>query len=228
MKISNEAKIGVMIFGVVVLLIIMTVKTGNFNFSKKGYEVKVYFETIDGVKVNAPVLLNGLEVGLVKDIKINYGEDKSTMELVLWLEEWAKLREGAKAHVKNMGFMGEKYVGLTFGNSTGAFLPAGTIIEGVTPADFDKLVSDGQEIAAQLKEISMNLNERLEKNKEAIDTTISNLASITSNVDERLKVNQEHIDDIVTHLQSVSVNLDELSYDLKTNPWKLLYRPKSK
>ena len=226
MKLSNEAKIGIMVFAVLILLAMMILKTGHFNFSKKGYLMKVSFQNIDGIGTNAPVLLNGLEVGSVKEIVIDHSNDDTKMELVIWLDDQAQLRQGAKAYVKNMGFMGEKYVGLTAGEKGAPVLSPDSTIVGESPADLDKLLRDGQEIAAQLKEVSQNINERLKVNKDHIDRTLANLHSISDNLDERLRVNKEHIDELMSHLHSTSVNLDQFTYDLKLHPWKLLYRSK--
>ena len=232
MKSNNEIKIGIMVVFVLGLLGLLTFKTGKFNFSEKGYTINVQFKAIDGVGLNAPVMLNGLEVGTVKNILISYDQEDTRMDLTLWLKENAKLREGAKAYVKTMGFMGEKYVGLISGKGE-KFLGPGALIVGQEPADLDKLLSDGQEIAGEIKQITQNINERLQKNKEAIDRIIANLdvtvkntASITDNVDERLKVNKESIDDSIAKLHSASVNLDQLTYDLKLHPWKIMYRSK--
>lgn len=233
MKFSNEVKIGVMVSIVVVSLIALTIKAGDFNFSSKGYEINVHFENIDGIDKNAPVMLNGFEVGVVKDIAIIDDEQGTRMQLMVWLDEEAKLREGARAYVKNMGFMGEKYVGLTSGDAGAPYLTPGSIITGEEPADLDKLLIDAQEIVDQVKSVATNLNERLTVNQEAIDrifgnldSTMENMVSITDNVDERLKVNQDNIDEILVRLRSAAVNMDEFTYDLKLNPWKLLYRTK--
>ena len=131
--------------------------------------------------------------------------------------------------------MGEKYVGLTFGNKDGAYLQPGAVIIGQNPGDFDQLILEGQDIAVQIREISTSINSHLTKNDEAIDkiivnldTTMKNLASISTNVDERLKLYQNNIDETMANLRNTSGNFNELSIDLKTNPWKLLYRPKGK
>jgi len=132
-----------------------------------------------------------------------------------------------------MGFMGEKYVALNSEGPGGEILQPGAVIEGKDPASLDKLLADGQIIAEQLKEASINLNERLAVNKERIDSivvkfdrTMDNFVSISDNLDERLNVNKDNFDHMITNLKGASVNLDELTYDLKMNPWKLLYRPK--
>ena len=234
MKITNEMKIGILVTAVVAALLILTFQVGDFNFSKKGYEIKVYFQRIEGIELNAPVRLNGLEVGSVRNIKIVYADD-TKMELTLWLEDNAKLREGTQAYVKNMGLLGEKYIEISAGDPGKPFLTAGAVIVGQEPVDFEKLIAKGDLIADNLKELTDNLNERLRINSQAIDEIMVNLnvslkhiASISSNIDDRLKVNQNAIDDIVANLNATSRNLEELSSDIKLNPWKLLYKEKTK
>ncbi|OGX30379.1 MAG: hypothetical protein A2787_04590 [Omnitrophica WOR_2 bacterium RIFCSPHIGHO2_01_FULL_48_9] len=234
MKFTNETKIGIMVTGVLVVLAFLTFKTGNYRVSVKGYELKVHFYNIDGVDKNAPVRLNGMEVGAVKDMRIAYGED-SKMELTLSIFGETKIHEGAKAFVKNMGLFGEKYVGLTLGDSTKDYLKPGALIVGQEPADFEKILADGEVIAANLKEISQQINDRLKINAENIDEILANMqvaskhiASISVNVDERLQVNKLLIDETIANVNSATRNFDEMSYDLKLNPWKLMYRERVK
>ncbi len=235
MKFSNEAKIGIMITAVIIILGYLTIKSGDFNVSKKGYTVKVRFTNIDGVSLNAPVMLNGLEVGKVNKIDIIEDKNVTRLELTVWVEERIKLATGTTAFAKNMGFFGEKYVGLLSASSANGYLQPDAVIEGRDPADVDRLLLDGQDIAKDIKSITSNLNERLTKNKDSIDRIVSNLDvsaanvnSITTNVDERIKVNQIKFDEMIANLHSSSTNLDQFTYDLKMNPWKLLYRSKEK
>lgn len=202
MKFTNEMKIGILVVAVLAALLMLTYKVGDFNFSQKGYELKVHFKTIDGVELNAPVRLNGLEVGSVKNIKILY-DPETMMELTIWLDEVAKLHAGAEAYVKNMGLLGEKYIGLTAGDPAQPFLMAGNLIVGTEPIDLEHLLAKGDVIADNLKDI-------------------------TTNVNERLRVNSTAIDDMIANLNNTSQNLVELSVDLKQNPWKLLYKERVK
>jgi len=231
MKLNNETKIGIMVFIVLVLLGIFTMKTGKFNFANTGYTVKVQFKDIDGVNLNSPVMYNGYEVGLVEDIAIVEGDNEMMMELTLWLNGDARLREGAKAYVKNLGFMGEKYVGLTSGKKGGAFIEPGSMIIGEPPASFDQLIVEGQAIAKEVRGITTNVHDRLEINKEHIDVIMANLnstmksmSSIVGQADERLATNEQNIDEIMTNLRLLSVNLEEMSQDLKAHPWKILHK----
>jgi len=180
-------------------------------------------------------MYNGLEVGIVKDVIIKEGDQETVMELTLSIDEKARLQDGAKAYIKNLGFMGEKYVGLTSGETGGAYLKPGDIVIGQEPPNFEQLLAEGQEIATRLSSITKNIDERLKINKDAVDETLLNLnmtmkelASLVQNVNERLNVNEKRIDSTVANLHDLSVNLEELSYDLKLNPWKIMYRGKEK
>jgi phospholipid/cholesterol/gamma-HCH transport system substrate-binding protein len=234
MKFSNEAKIGILVVAVLAVLFTITVRSSDFHFSERGYELKAHFLNIDGVDKNAPVRLNGLEVGLVKDIKVLYGP-QTTMELTLLIHDGVKIHEGVRASVKNLGLFGEKFIGLSLGDSTKEFIKPGTIIVGDEAANLDKIMADGEVIAANLKEISIQINERLKINSESIDDIIaslrvasSHIASISENVDERLTLNKHLIDDTIVNIHSATRNFDEMSSDLKLNPWKLMYREKVK
>lgn len=235
MRITNETKIGLMVSAGIVLLAMLTIRTGNFNLSREGYIIKAHFDNVDGVNLNSPVMYNGFEVGIVEDIVIKEDHDDIKMELSLWINQKAKLRDGAKAYIKNLGFMGEKYIGLTSGEKGGRYLGEGSILEGEEPPDMEKILATGQDIAKRLKSISINIDERLETNKDAVDEILADLnvamkdlASIVKNADERLTVNKDKIDNTVTNMHDLSVNLEELSYDLKMNPWKIMYRGKDK
>jgi len=231
MKLTNETKIGILVAAVAVILGFMTVKSGSFNLSRGGYQIKAIFSDIDGVNLNSPVMFNGFEVGKVEDINILEIDGKTKMELTLWVSDEAQAREGTKAFVKPMGFMGEKYVGLVSTDMQSQLLPPNSVIMGEEQAGFDSLITKGNNIAGQIEGITTNLNERLETNKENIDKILAHLneltlhlSSLTESADERLRNNEEHIDMIISNMNETSVNIKELTQDLKQNPWKLLHK----
>ena len=235
MKINNETKIGVMVTIVLTLLAVLTFKTGNFSLSKESYLIKVRFKNVDGVNLNSPVMFNGFEVGIVEDMIIKEDAEETKIELILSIGEVAKLREGAKAYVKNLGFMGEKYVGLTSGDKGGRYLNSGDVIIGQEPPDFERLLAQGQDIATRVNSITANIDERLKVNKDTVDETLLNLnitmgelALLVHNLNARLDENGKKIDSTIENFHGLSVNLEELSYDLKMNPWKILHKSKEK
>ncbi len=242
MQLNNEIKIGLMVILGVVLLLGMTVKAGNFTMKKDGYRIVTVFNDIDGVSRNSPVMLNGLEVGVVEDIQIKYDADQTLMALTLWLNSSARLKDGSTAVIKNLGFMGEKYIALTAGDSHAAYLLSGAVLRGKAPTDFNQLLSDGHDLLTKANDVATNIDQRLKVNEKNIDETLTNLnatmknmTSLTQRVDNIVAVNEVNVNGILTnfnsmslHLQGTSANLEELSQDLKNNPWKLLFRAKEK
>ncbi len=209
MKINNETKIGIMVTICLIALGALTCKVGDFSLNKKGYEIKAEFINIDGVETNAPVRLNGLEIGKVTDIEIIYG-DQTKMLLTIWIDETAKVKDQVKASVKTMGLMGEKYIALTDSGEGDVYLEKDSLVIGQEPLDIDALMAKGDVIA------------------DNVNLALENIVEITDNVKERLALNKESIDQIIENLKYVSENFEELSGDLKRNPWKLLFRTKEK
>jgi ABC-type transporter Mla subunit MlaD len=231
MKLTNESKIGILVVAVFLMLAYFTIRAGDFNLARGGYRLKAHFNDIDGVNLNSPVMFNGYEVGVVEDIRIIDVDNKIKMELVMWIDGAVKVRQGAKAYVRNLGFMGEKYVGLKSSVAQGEVLGPNAVIVGDEPPGFEELVAKGHEIATDVGGIAKNLNERLEINKENIDTILAelseltvSLASLSNSIDERITNNEEHIDQIIQNLNYTSVNIKEMTHDLKLHPWKLLHK----
>ena len=233
MKINNETKIGIFVVVVGFILFMLTWKAGNFRFSQQSYTITVTFKNIDGVALNSPVMLNGFEVGRVRDIHVVYGEAPH-VELTLWLKGDTRIPRGTTALVKNMGFMGEKYIGLIMNSTDAGYLKPYDVIAGKEPASFENILQEGEKIAVNIRSISEQLDERLKVNSAAIDdivasfrATLKNVATVSSNINERIDVNKRLVDEMIGHLTISSRNLEEMSCDLKENPWKLLYKPKN-
>ena len=106
-RMTNEAKTGVVVLISAAVLLALVLKVGNFKLFQQGYTVKSQFHYTAGVKKHAPVRLSGVDVGEVKEINIRYG-DETLIELVLWVQDGVKLRSDSKAYVTTLGLMGEK------------------------------------------------------------------------------------------------------------------------
>lgn len=205
-KITNELKVGVMVVASVLVLIVLFYKMGNFDFTKKGYGVYTVFNFAAGIAKNAPVRILGVEVGKVDNVGLQYGDETKVL-LTLWLDESAKLRQDAKAHVSALGLMGEKYIELDPGSNKAPYLSPGSTIIGEDPFQMERFTQRSEEIID-------NLNKAL-----------TNIRSLTTNVDGMVTENREEIQETLQNVKETSQNLKELSADLKKNPWKVLNKP---
>jgi phospholipid/cholesterol/gamma-HCH transport system substrate-binding protein len=206
MKLNNETKVGLLVLFSLAILLGITLKCGNFNFKNDGRIYKAAFKDIDGIKVNSPVMFNGLEVGFVEAINIQDDIDQTQMVLTLHVDHQVHLHEGTKAFIKNLGFMGEKYISLSGVNNHAPFLNDGTVIQGQSPVDFNELLNGANEVMGHLNGITGNLDERFKKNDNNIDDMMINFNAMSKN------------------LNSATANLNEMSSDLKSHPWKLFFK----
>ena len=209
-KISNEVKTGVMIVVCLLILAGLTARVGGLSTFKKGYNLKVQFNYVSGIKKGAPVQLTGVEVGEVKDVQIDYTDEGTRVYLSAWLDRSAKVRENSKGYIATMGLMGEKYLELTSGSKDSPFLKEGSLIIGKEPLAMEEVIDKATVIAD-------NLNEG-----------ISDLRKLTKSVDLTVVENRAKVDSIIKNMDETSKNFKEFSDDIKRNPWKLLVKTKEK
>jgi phospholipid/cholesterol/gamma-HCH transport system substrate-binding protein len=206
MKNTNEFKVGLFIILCILGLAYLAYSTGKLNIKKAGYNIYVVYDEVVGLEKKAPVMLNGLEVGKVEDLKVSYDNDKTQIVLKLWLDEQAKIRENPVVSIKTLGLMGEKYIQIS--SSQGKdFVKPETVLKGKPFLDMDGLMEQAQSIS---KELVVSANKLL--------------ASINGTVSD----NKESIAQIIKNLEASSKNFEEFSSDIKRHPWKLLLKQKEK
>jgi len=202
---SNEIKTGFIVLICMAILIAFTVSIGKFANIGKQYELKVIFSRVAGVASDAPVRLSGVDIGKVEDVQLLYTKEGDTKVLLtLVIDNSAKLREGATAHVTTLGLMGEKYIELTPGEVAAAVIKPGTTINGKDPMQMEELIDIGKEIAEEVK------------------ITLRDISGLTKHLDEVVLENKSDIKAIMGNLERTTENLEEFSDDVKKNPWKLL------
>ena len=209
MRMTPEAKTGIIVLVCVAALITLVLKVGNFKLFQKGYTLKSQFHFTAGVKKHAPVRLSGVDVGEVKDIHLIYAED-TLIELEFWFRDDVKIRKDAHAYVTTLGLMGEKYIEIKVGTGAAEYAKPGDLITGDDPVRLEDLMSLGTQVA---KDISHMAND------------ISHLAV---RLDETVAGNRYKIDEIFDNLDETSDNFREFSQDIKYHPWKILMKGKEK
>ena len=70
----SPALIGAFVLGALVLLIVAVIAFGSGQLFRKTQEFVLYFDgSVNGLHVGAPVKFKGVEVGSVKDIRLEMG-----------------------------------------------------------------------------------------------------------------------------------------------------------
>ena len=192
-----ELKVGIFIMIGIAILFIIVFSIGDINLVKRGYNINVDFNFVDGIGGSAPVRLSGVGVGQIDGLKIYYNEKekKTKAQLRAWIKEGVKVDEAAVASINSLGFMGEKYLEISPGTGE-KFLKDGDTLNGHDP---------------------VSMNRVFEK--------LGNLTDSVNIIVTRLKNGEGTVGKLLTD-DSIYKNLEAFTEDIKNNPWKLLNKPR--
>ena len=195
--IAFEVKVGIFILIGIIILFVMVFSIGEVYFIRPGYHIKILFNFANGIAMNAPVRVAGIEVGEINHIRIYYDtkEKRTKIELSAWIKKDVHIEEDAKAVINTLGLLGEKYLEI-FPGTTGK-LEEGSVIVGTDPVSTESMTAD-------LKELLNSFNvvmKRLENGEGTIGRFLTD--------------------------ESIYNNLEAFTEDIKRNPWKLMNKPKN-
>ncbi len=206
-KYTMEFKVGIFFLICLAGFFYLIYSTGKLNIKKKGYYIYAVFNEVAGLGKKAPVMLNGLEVGKVEELKVSYDADKTSVILKIWLDSEAKVRENPVVSIKTLGLMGEKYIQISSTEGKN-FVQPEAILQGKPYKDMDSLMDQTDTIT------------------KSIDSLVVQLDKLASDLHLTLKDNKDEISQIVDNLGAASKNFADFSGDVKRNPWKLLIKQK--
>jgi phospholipid/cholesterol/gamma-HCH transport system substrate-binding protein len=137
---KSEAKIGIIVITAFALFIWGLNYLKGINLLKPSNYYDVYFNQIDGLVKSSPVMLDGFQVGLVRDVEYQY--DKPGHILVrLDLNRKLKVPKGSSAILKS-AFMGNPSIELKLGQISEEYLENGDTLTAIRePGIMDKLNS---------------------------------------------------------------------------------------
>lgn len=207
MKLTNETKTGIFVLICILALLGLLVKVGNFTFFKKGYMLRSRFHFTGGVKENAPVRLSGVDVGVIKSIRLQNDAVETYAEVAMLIEDGIQVRKDSKATVSTLGLMGEKYIELRVGDSPD-FASHNDMLLSEDPVRLEELIEIGKKVATD------------------VGTMAKDISKVANTVDDTIKDNRPKIDNIFDNLEETAENFNDFSQDVKYHPWKVLAKGK--
>ena len=221
-----ELKVGFFVLLGFLALTVFIFSISDFSAFEKGRAIRVIFGFANGVKKSAPVRFAGVDSGLIKDIDVFYDQkDKKTkVAITAWLKEGTEIPQDSQVSINQLGLLGEKYIEIMPGIDTEHFLEEGATLVGEDPIPVEKLSTMIADLAEKIQKSVDGFNEVVhnEKNQKSLQDTLEGISLIVDNIKRgngtvgKLLYDQRIFDD-----------LQDLTSDLKANPWKLLYRPKT-
>ncbi|HUK55383.1 MAG TPA: MlaD family protein [Nitrospiria bacterium] len=206
MRLSTEARVGLVVLLGVLILTYMTFKVGGYRFgTEAGYRIFALFDTVAGLDTKSKIRVAGVEVGQVETITLLDGQAKVTLRI----NPDIKLRKGTQAAVRATGLLGDKYLELVPGKEEGYLKDGDSIPQSEQVADLDRLINQFSSIATDIKAVSASLREALgtKEGETSMKEIVANIRDLSHNLSGAVKDNRENFTKAVANIQDVSASL---------------------
>jgi len=221
MRISNEAKVGLLVFVTLVLTVVFAWLMGASNPFKQNVTLYVTYNFAGGIEVGSPVRVAGIKVGKVE--KINFfvpdkdfsAPDSKPTEVLTPLrlkvsvskEAAEGVRRDSKFYINLAGIIGERYIEITPGSVSSPKLGEGDLVRGIDPPRIDQLISQSFDLAGKIKKV-------IEENEGDISRSIKLLYELSANINKTLGyIDRSKM--FKTDLAQLINNLIEITGDVK-------------
>ncbi|MDE1919817.1 MAG: MCE family protein [Candidatus Omnitrophica bacterium] len=221
-----ELKVGSFVLMAILALTFFIISVSDLSIFEKGHRIHVIFGFASGLKEAAPVRLAGVDVGLVKKLKVFVDPEdsgKTKVRVDAWIRDNIGIPSDSKVTINQLGILGEKYLEIIPGTSKHLLKDNGVII-GHDPVAIEKLTEHFNALIAKLDITVDGINNGIltDKNKKSLEAALEGFGALGTD----LKEGRGTLGRLLTD-DSIYNNLDDMTADLKNNPWKLLYRPRS-
>ena len=222
-----ELKVGAFVLMALLALSFFIISVSDLSFFEKGSHVQVIFGFASGLREAAPVRLAGVEVGLVKKLQVYTDEadgGKTKVRVNIWIKDGVAIPVDSNITINQLGLLGEKYLEIIPGTSKELVKGDGVLI-GHDPVPIDQIAQRVSSLTTKIEAVVDNVNSGIltAKNERSLEDTLAAFSAVGTD----LKEGRGTVGRLLTD-EAIYNNLEELTADLKANPWKLLYRPKSK
>ena len=229
-----EFKVGIFVLAALTALTFFIWSISDTSVFEEGMEISAVFNFANGLKKNAPVRVAGVEEGVVKNVSLFFDRDerKTKVRADLWVNKRTRIPADSVFTINQLGLLGEKYVEIIPGRDTVGFISHNQSIPGKDPVSQEAISEKVLVIANKFDDSITGLNKIIadQENILSISKILSNLSDTSLGLKDLVAGVNEGRGTVgrLFYDNNLYTNLEAMTADLKENPWKLLYRPKSR
>jgi phospholipid/cholesterol/gamma-HCH transport system substrate-binding protein len=165
-----ETKVGLFVLIGLVLLALLVIQFSKGTSLFRGtYELRLHANNVGGLKQRAGVLLAGVQVGSVSDIKL--AEDGKSVTIFLKIYKEDKIYHDARFVIEQSGFLGDQYVSVITVSNQPPVWTNGADVECQEPFNL-------QEVARS----AVGFIKRIDETAQKVDASITDLQRVVLNV----------------------------------------------
>lgn len=212
MKWSNEARIGLAVFGAAIILLVGIIYLRGIDLRSKEYALHVHYRNVNGLKEGDVVTVGGLSIGRVESMVLAGNQ----IAVNLSIGTKVRLPRDSRALLKSETIMGGKFIEITPGADT-LQLRNGDTLSGSYEADLSELTATLSPITANVLGILENVNSTFdEPTRMRIQSIVADLARSSSRLQEVVRAGAKNADQAFLDLSSFSKDLARFARTLDT------------
>ena len=218
MNISKEFKVGTLAVTSIVILYFGFNFLKGIDLFKNTNNYYALYDNIDGLTISNPVIINGLSVGRVSNIKILQNNGNLVIVEVS-IESDLVLRSGTIARLVNTDFLGSKAIELILSDTSNiTYLDGDTLKSEVDEGITEFLKQSAGPVADNIGTTISRINAILENfqgNSEKINVTLENFQGISKTLDRELPGLSDSLSVMISNFNQTSKDLSEVLNGLK-------------
>ena len=204
---STETKVGLFTFIGLALLGLCIFALGSFSITK-GYDITVHFTDVSGLPAKSNVRLNGVEVGKVKELKIDGGE----ILAILKINEGVVIYRNSKFAIAATSLIGTNYLQIEQGNPSSGVLAPGSHVIGMSLPSITAMITDALN---SIQNLTAGISDN-GKFAEDLNATLENLRNLSGNLNDLIFSLRPYLTKSMTEISELTKASNEVMQDLQT------------
>lgn len=220
---APEFKVGLLVLIVSGIIAAMSLKLSNQpGYLGSSKATWFYIDDASGLVKNSGVRMAGINVGIIKDIKLENGQAK--IEVVL--EGDVPLTKSARIEIRPNGILGDKHVEIVSGDPRDPPLRDGEQILVVDDrASVDRLIGEVSKITKSLSAVAENIKAATEgESDKPLGRIVHNIEKLTSDLAELSSERKGQVGEIMDEVQGITSTLNKLVNDESDEGFKRAWK----
>ena len=180
-----ELKVGLFLsMGIALLCMAILFLGGADSIFTRYNRYSIHYPSVEGLMSGSKVMLGGVNVGVVKRVEFDIGTSDIRVDIQIKREYGRLIRSDTTAEIATLGMLGDKYISLTAGTSTGTALSDDGVIAARESRDLSQFISKGDNLMLITTRLATNLDKLIQKleNGNRSETIFSGLAETSKNL----------------------------------------------
>lgn len=227
-KLSHEARVGIVVLAAIAMFYFGINYLKGRNLFSPARSFYALFDDADGLLTSAPVMVNGLQVGVVDDVDFSDGNSNRVVVKFLVSKRSLRIPSDSRAHIKS-DLLGTRLLYLEIGQSTDQASRGDTLAGILDQAFTDKITQTIDPLKTKVESLVASIDSVLVIfrgvfNKKTQDGLITSFESINRSI-QRFEHTVNEFALLVTNerskLGTIFSNIRSITENLKNNNEKL-------